>query len=82
MKDYPTESELEQLKMLGDDWKNPQGVIDFLKRIWNWDDFVEVMGKKVIRLNVCFHFIRRLFICSNFVRSRKAGFFNIPLPSA
>ena len=52
MKDYPTESELEQLKMLGDDWKNPQGVIDFLKRIWNWDDFVEVMGKKVIRLKL------------------------------
>ena len=52
MNDYPTKSELGHLRELGEDWGNPQKVIDFLKEIWHWQDYVKVSGKKVIRLEL------------------------------
>ncbi len=43
--DYPTKEELKKIK----EWniKDPFGLIEFLEKMWHWDDYIKVKGKRV-----------------------------------
>jgi len=49
--EYPTEEELEKIRQW-DAVKDPMGLINFIKGLWNYPEYFVVKGKRVITLKL------------------------------